>query len=120
MSTVSIQDTSFGNKVKDYTYSYVCQPEENDLTGQYLISFFVGFIFGPWSWGIIWLLLYFIVYWLVDYIISRNRPNCWNTVGRAGIFFASLLGFIVSRTLYGVKVLKRGKLPFQKEEDHSD
>jgi hypothetical protein len=97
--------------INDYIYNYVCQPPGTDFTKAYILSFILGFVFGPWHYGIAWLLIYNVIFWLIDYLISRSRHNCWNWEGRIGIFFTSLLGFIVSRTLWGKKVLERGTIP---------
>jgi hypothetical protein len=97
--------------IDKYITNYVCQPHGTDFTKAYLISFILGFIFGPWHYGVAWLLIYNIIYWILDYLISFNYSNCWSWEGRIGIFFFSLFGFITSRTLWGKKVLERGTIP---------
>lgn len=109
-----------GSFIPDVVYSYACQPSGTNLLPTIIIAFIVGVAFGPLSDGLVWFLIYTIVYWIIDYLIFSQRPGCWSFVGRTAPFLASFLGFIVGRTLFrGFKyqsLLPRGRLPWEKQD----
>lgn len=68
-------------------------------TAQIIAAFVFGAIFGPWSWGIIFLLIYFIIYEILFYLFTHGDPNYWQIETRLAVFCAYFLGWIVIRTI---------------------
>ena len=65
---------------------------------QMIVGFAVGLAFGPFSLGLGYLLAFIIAYEIVYYVVARGRC-CWSFPGRVAVELATLLGWLVGRTL---------------------
>lgn len=68
---------------------------------QILASFALGILFAPWSWGPLYFITFLIAYEIVCGYFTRGQAPYWRLEARVGILFASILGFIIGRTLVG-------------------
>ncbi len=63
-------------------------------------AFFSGFLFSTWSWGILYLLSFLIIWELGYYIYCYNfKENEYDLMIRIGIFAGSLMGFLMGRAI---------------------
>ena len=65
---------------------------------QLVVGFAIGLAFGPFSWGLKWLLIFIIVFEIIYYAVAKGRC-CWSFPGRVAVEAATLLGWLVGRTL---------------------
>ncbi len=63
-----------------------------------VLSFAVGLLFAPWSFGFLYLLIFIIVYEII-YAWYNKDFSTENFMTRLGIVVASIFGFIVGRAL---------------------
>ena len=75
-------------------------------TAQLISSFVFGAIFAPWSWGIIFLLIFFVIYEILFYMFTGGDPRYWQPETRMGVFCAYLLGWIMIRTIISEPVVQ--------------
>lgn len=64
-------------------------------------SFFSGFLFAEWSWGILYLLVFLII-WEIGYYIYSYAYRGFNDyyfVIRIGIVAGSIMGFLIGRAI---------------------
>lgn len=66
---------------------------------QLIGSLCLGILFGPYSWGLFYLLLFIIIYELIIFILTKGNPKYWNHEVRAGIIMASIFGWLIGREL---------------------
>lgn len=86
---------------------------EMSLVGLLILSFCMGVLLSPWSWGFWWFLVFLIVYeivWLVycrwwrsetitfGALLGLPSQKGWSMFARFGIVVASIAGFLVGRT----------------------
>ncbi len=63
-------------------------------------AFFSGFLFASWSWGILYLLSFLIVYEIFYCIYCRYKNNKeWGLQIRIGIVAGTLMGFLIGRNI---------------------
>jgi hypothetical protein len=67
--------------------------------GKYVIAFVGGFVFAPWSWGLVYFLIFLLLYEIFIYYLCRKYSQCWDKEVRLGIIVFSVLGFILGRIL---------------------
>ena len=61
-------------------------------------AFFSGFLFSGWSWGILYLVSFLIVYEIFYYTYCRYKViNDWDLQIRIGILAGTLMGFLIGR-----------------------
>ena len=65
-------------------------------------SFFSGFLFATWTWGIVYLILFLIIY-EVGYFIYKSsikeNGNEYNFMIRLGIVAGAIMGFLIGRAI---------------------
>lgn len=84
------------------------QNEKNTAMVQVLTSFCFGILLSPWSSGLFFLMIYIIIYEILYYIFTKGDPMFYSVFVRTGVIYASILGYIVGRTLSGCCVLYEG------------
>ena len=62
-------------------------------------AFFAGILFSPWSFGIIYYLLFLIIWELLFYGWCNYKNVFWNWQIRLSIVLAALFGFLLGRTM---------------------
>lgn len=85
-----IEDTCLGD-IRDYIL-----PGCYGLTSQVVISFFLGILFAPWSYGLLYLIIFFIIYEIVYFCICTN----YNVIDRILITLSYFVGFFFARILF--------------------
>ncbi len=68
----------------------------SDLAFQVIIAFWIGLIFAPWSWGLLYLIIFFVVFEVIYAIIHRDF-SVENILIRLTVIGASFLGWLVGR-----------------------
>lgn len=91
----------------DWLHSFFCNPKCTPMT-QIIMSFAWGVLLSPWSSGLFFLFIFTIIYEILYYIFTQGDPRYYNTEVRAGVICASILGYIVGRTLSGDNILEEG------------
>lgn len=76
-----------------------------------IISFLTGILFGPYSQGLFWLILFLIGYEIITYIGGRMGYIDWNPETRLLVVIFSLAGWVISRSLVGFSLTSTGKVP---------
>lgn len=64
-----------------------------------VIAFIVGIVFSPWTGGIFYLILFYLVYELILVILAKGRVD---PMARIAVIAAGLLGWFVGRLLLDV------------------
>lgn len=75
---------------------------------QVIIAFVWGVALSPWSSGIFILIWSIILYELAYYIFTHGDPHFYNLSIRPAVISASVLGYIIGRTLSGDEILYEG------------
>lgn len=75
---------------------------------QIIVSFAYGVVLSPWGSGLFFLVVSLIFYELFYAVCTGCDPRYYNPYTRTGVIYASILGWIVGRTLSGDPVLKEG------------
>src|SRR5579872_236264 len=77
-------------------YTVGCNSTNGEISpvAMMIISFGISFLLAPWSLGIFVFVLFLITYELGMYLYGTSICGEWNLEYRAGVIFASLLGFI--------------------------
>jgi hypothetical protein len=70
-------------------------------TAQVILSFAVGVLLSPWSWGLIFYILFLVVYEIVYYFFTDN----WDEYSRMAVIVYAILGWIIGREFYHLFVL---------------
>lgn len=96
----------------------------SDLFFQVIVAFWVGLIFAPWSWGLLYLIIFFVVFELVYAWIHRDF-SINNILIRLAVIGASFFGWLVGRVViedkhpirarYGDKYCKMGCKGYQSD-----
>lgn len=81
----------------------------NTPISQVFLSFALGVLFSPWSYGLFWLTVYLIFYELISYIVSPEMDNETRMVDypdglyyawvRLGVLCASYSGYVIGMTI---------------------
>lgn len=82
--------------------------DKNTPMFQVITSFTFGVILSPWSSGLFFLTIFIILYEIFFYIFTHGDQRYYDSFTRCGVICASLLGFIVGRTLSGDEILVPG------------
>ncbi len=85
-------------KIKKYGKDYFCSETCTEFN-EIVISFAYGLIFGSFSYGLIWLIVFIIVYEVYVFYVTKDVPERWRFLARVGINAAALLGWILGRWL---------------------
>lgn len=95
-------DSCCGSECQNYeptcVNKYFCSDTYTPVA-QIFASFVFGAIFAPWSWGILFLIIYFIIYEILFYIFTKGDPKYWQPETRLAVFCSYILGWIVIRTI---------------------
>ena len=86
------------DKVKNYAQNYYCSEYTTDLN-QIALGFVLGLLFGGFSSGLIWFIIYVILFEIYIYYITRELDTEWKLLSRIGINCATLIGWILGRWL---------------------
>ena len=62
-------------------------------------SFFSGFLFATWSWGIVYLLIFLIIYEIGYFIYQQQKDQEYDWVIRLGIVAGAIMGFLIGRAI---------------------
>ena len=64
-------------------------------------AFFSGFLFATWSWGILYLLVFLILYEIGYYVYcySSDKLTNYNLLIRIGIVLGAVAGFLIGRAI---------------------
>ena len=87
--------------------TWFCNPKYTPMA-QVIVAIVWGIILSPWSQGLIFLVASVIAYEVAFYLFTRNHPQCYNNFTRTGVICASILGYIVGRTLSVDEILISG------------
>ena len=68
---------------------------------QVILAFTIGILFSPWNNGLILFIIFIIAYEILYFYATGFQTPYWRLEGRLAIFMASILGFIIGRTLVG-------------------
>nr|QBK91032.1 MAG: hypothetical protein LCPAC202_00060 [Pithovirus LCPAC202] len=85
------QKTTWSKTIQTFINAY-----PSDLVFQVIIAFWVGLIFAPWSWGLLYLIIFFVVFEVIYAMIHRDF-SAENIIIRLTIIGASFLGWLVGR-----------------------
>lgn len=69
---------------------------------QMIVSFIIGMLFAPWSYGIFFLLAFTVIYEILYYLYVDKSTYIAEV--RAGISLASICGWVTGRTLYELDI----------------
>lgn len=94
--------TSCNTKIKTIDQSSL--KASSDWIPEAIVGFSSGLVFSPWSYGLVYYLLFIVSYELIYLYLYRNN-NIFNYSGRSIIIIFSLIGFIIGRMLFKVKLL---------------
>ncbi len=89
----------YNNFGKKYLQSFI-ETQNKDVVAQLILSFCLGILFAPFTYGFIYYLIFLILYEII--LFAMSKP--WNYELRIGVFAFSLIGFIIGRYLVGKKV----------------
>ena len=67
---------------------------------QFLLAFSIGLILSPLSFGVIFLII-FIIIWEIYFICVCGGPKNWPVFERGAIIGAIVLGFVIGRIIIG-------------------
>jgi len=62
-------------------------------------AFFSGFLFSSWSWGIVYVILFLIVYEIFYFAFCRYRLSKYDLLSRIGIVAGAFMGFLIGRAI---------------------
>ena len=82
--------------VESFLAGYFINPKVSELAN-IIISFTVGFILGPTSFGLIYYILFVLLYEILIFWLSKGLPPYGSPFFRAGYIYAGLAGFIAGR-----------------------
>jgi hypothetical protein len=87
----SIRQSSVWKTVQSFINAY-----PSDIAFQVIIAFAVGLLFAPWSWGLAYLIIFFVIFEIGYAIIHRDFS--WNNIMvRISVIGASFLGWLIGR-----------------------
>lgn len=75
-----------------------------------IFSFVLGVLLSPFSWGIFYLILSIVIFFVIDYIFCNGKFEYEYLEHRGSIIFYGVLGFIIGRTIHGMSVMPTNKL----------
>lgn len=102
------------------------QNEKYTPMAQVIVAFVFGILLSPFSSGLFFLTVFIVVYEILYYLFinpltvvpyggyddplgqNNYNPRCYNIFVRVSVMIASILGFIVGRTLSGDNILQEG------------
>ena len=73
----------------------------NDPNYTVLMSLIVGILFSGISWGLVYVILFLILWEILYFGYLDSNGKVWNLNSRVTIILAALLGFIYGRALLG-------------------
>lgn len=86
------------NMIKKYGQMMFCSNASTELN-QLVFSFAIGLLFGPMSWGIIYYVIFIIIYEIIIFYITSGLPPTWRLLSRVSINAAALIGWVLGRWL---------------------
>ena len=86
------------NPLNDLCINYYCDDKCSPIY-QVIMSFFWGLIFGPWTYGLLFMIYFIIFQELLYYLFTRTKSIYYNIFIRTGVIYSYILGFIIGRTL---------------------
>jgi hypothetical protein len=86
------------NIISEYARRYFCNDSYTELS-QMIAGFALGLIFGPFSKGIAYFLLFILVYEIALFYYTQDVTPSWRMEARFAISVGSLLGWIIGRWL---------------------
>lgn len=71
------------------------------IQAQYAITFILGFVLSPWSWGIFWVIGFLLIYEIFFACASEMKLPHWKMEHRMGLIVIYLVGWILGRIFIG-------------------
>lgn len=62
-------------------------------------AFFSGFLFSSWSWGVVYIILFLIVYEIFYFMFCCYQKRNYNIMIRIGIVAGAFMGFLIGRNI---------------------
>ena len=91
---------------------------ENDPNFTVLMSLIVGFLFAGISWGIIYIII-FLILWEIAYFAYLDCNNkIWNLETRVTVILAALLGFLLGANLHEIDDHHKNYEDFKNDIDY--
>lgn len=106
----SSNNTRLWQPFANFITNWFCNPKNTPMF-QVIISLVFGILLSPWSSGLFFLVIFIIAYEILYYIFTKGNPLYYNVFVRTSVILASILGFIIGRTLSGDEVLQEGVYP---------
>ena len=66
-----------------------------------IITFILGFVFSPWSWGLAWVIGFLLIYEVFFACVSEMKSPHWDLEYRVALIMIYLLGWILGRIFIG-------------------
>lgn len=91
----------------DWLHNWFCNDKYTAMA-QVIVAIVWGILLSPWSSGLFALVIFIIIYELMYYIFTHGDPKYYDLFTRTASIFASILGFIIGRTLSCDNILYEG------------
>lgn len=86
------------NIISEYARRYFCNDSYTEFN-QMIVGFALGLLFGPFSKGIAYFLLFLLIYEIVLFYYTQDMTPKWRMEARIAIGVGSLLGWMIGRWL---------------------
>ena len=96
------------SKIRGNIGQYICSNMPPPIM-EILFSFIMGIVFGPLGYGLIFVVLWSLLYEPILYLLIHPH-NCWSLSYRFLIFVFSILGWLLGRKMTGMKCMHLGNL----------
>jgi hypothetical protein len=70
---------------------------------QFFVGLVTGFVTAPYSWGILWVIIFLILWEILFAAHTKMSPKWWSPVGRAVIVLGYIFGWIMGRLFVGLE-----------------
>ena len=85
------------------TCDHVLCKMDNDISNDPIYwmgaALFSGFLFSTWSWGIVYIIIFLIVYEIGYYIFCNYNSKKYDLMIRIGIIAGAFMGFLLGRAI---------------------
>jgi len=91
-------DVNSPGMIKKYGKMMFCSENSTEFN-QLVFSFALGLLFGPMSWGIIYYVIFIIIYEIIVFYVTSGLEPFWRLISRISINSAALIGWMLGRWL---------------------
>lgn len=91
----------------DWIHAWACNENSTPMM-QVILAFSFGVILSPWSYGLFFLFVGIIFYEIFLYVFTHGNERYYDVFTRCGVIYASILGYIIGRTITNMDVLNEG------------